>query len=456
MAHGVLIVDDEKNILVTLSRALSVEGWQVAVAGSASIALEKLAEVPFDVVLTDVKMPGMDGLALLSEMRARGHAMPVVMMSGHGTIETAVEAVRLGALDFIEKPVGTERLLVTLENAVRFARLEGERAELAAELSPSGGLVGDGPAMQKLKAVIEKAAPSEGRVLIAGENGTGKELVARAIHEGSGRRGGPFVKLNCAAVPAELIESELFGHEKGAFTGAVGARKGKFELADGGTLFLDEVGDMPASMQAKLLRVLQEGELERVGGTETLRVDVRVIAATNRDLDEMIEGGSFREDLYYRLNVVPIRTPPLRSRREDIPDLVARFLAEAASRNHRRGMALADGALDLLARHAWPGNVRELRNVVERLVILAEGTIIAVDEVRDLLPRPRGDGGREAASPYRPGESFKDLVAEAEKAVIEAALLHHGGNMTETAASLGLERSHLYKKCKSLGVDRGE
>ena len=454
MANSVLIVDDEKNILVTLSRALKVEGWETAVAGSAAIALEKIEEKPFDVILTDVRMPGMDGIELLSKLRETGRLIPVVMMSGHATIETAVEAVRLGAFDFIEKPIGTERLVVTLENSLRFARLEGERAELVEEFVPTNGLLGDGPEMIRLGQLIERAAPSEGRVLIAGENGTGKEMVARSIHEGSPRNRAPFIKLNCAAVPRDLIESELFGHEKGAFTGAVAARKGKFELADGGTLFLDEVGDMPPDMQAKLLRVLQEGEIERVGGAETFRVDVRVISATNKNLEAMVDDGAFREDLYYRLNVVPIHVPPLRFRREDIPMLVDRFVDEACRKNNRQGLELSSTAMELLVEHDWPGNVRELRNVVERLVILCEGPTVSLSEIRELLPKRGKDGPKDVGSSYRPGKSFKELVSQAEKAVLEGALEHHRGNMTETAAALGLERSHLYKKCRALGIRR--
>ena len=315
-------------------------------------------------------------------------------MSGHGSIETVRTAFKLGAFDYLEKPI-TERdkLLVAVKNALALRSLREENAELrraAGQLD----MVGSGPAMQRLFELIRRAAPSEGRVLVTGENGTGKELVARAIHESSRRKAGPFVKLNCAAVPAELIESELFGHERGAFTGAVAARRGKFELADGGTLFLDEVGDMPAAMQAKVLRVLQEGEFERVGGAHTLRVDVRVVAATNKDLAAEVQAGRFREDLYYRLNVVPVRAPPLRERREDIPELATRFLAEACERNGRRPMRLDRDALVALQAHDWPGNVRELRNLVERLAILCDGPIISAADVAAAAARraPAADG----------------------------------------------------------------
>jgi DNA-binding NtrC family response regulator len=305
--------------------------------------------------------------------------------------------------------------------------------------------------MKRLLDLVRRAAPSEGRVLVTGENGTGKELVARAIHESSRRRGGPFVKLNCAAVPADLIESELFGHERGAFTGAVAARKGKFELADGGTLFLDEVGDMPAAMQAKVLRVLQEGEFERVGGTQTLRCDVRVVAATNKDLQAEVQAGRFREDLFYRLNVVPIHAPPLRERREDVPELAARFLVEACDRNGRRPMRLAREAVLALQAHDWPGNVRELRNLVERLAILCDGPEISGDDVAAVLPGAR----RPRADRFRAGASFHDLVEEAEREVILGALDAHTDNVSDTARALGLERSHLYKKMRALGIKRG-
>ena len=357
MATTVLIVDDEKNILLTLKRALELADYHCEVAGGGTLALEAIAAKPVDAVLMDVKMPDMDGLEVLAKMQELRPGLPVVMMSGHGTIDTAVKATQLGARDFLEKPIETARLLVALRNALEHSALAQTVAELRKTLGRYD-MVGSGPAMQKLYEVIRKAAPSEGRVLIAGENGTGKELVARAIHAHSKRAKAPFVKLNCAAVPAELIESELFGHEKGAFTGALTARRGRFEQADGGTLFLDEVGDMPANMQAKLLRVLQEGELERVGGAETIRVDVRVIAASNKELQRAIERDEFREDLYYRLNVVPMHVPPLRERREDIPDLVRAFLAEACERNGYKQKTLAPGALSAFTTYDYPGNVR--------------------------------------------------------------------------------------------------
>jgi len=448
----VLLVDDERNILLTLGRALSLEGYATETASGGREALEKIAALPVDVVVMDVKMPDLDGLSVLQRAREARPGLPVVIMSGHGSLETVRQAFRLGAFDYLEKPITEkEKLVAAVRNALRMRDLAEENAALRREAGRTE-MLGDGPAMRRLRELVQRAAPSEGRVLVTGENGTGKELVARALHDGSRRRGGPFVKLNCAAVPAELIESELFGHEKGAFTGAVTARRGKFELADRGTLFLDEVGDMPAAMQAKVLRVLQEGEFERVGGGVTLRCDVRVIAATNKDLQAEVAAGRFREDLFYRLAVVPIHVPPLRERREDVPALASAFLEEACERNGRRGMRLGRDALAALQAHDWPGNVRELRNLVERIAILCDGPEIGAADVAAVLPgarRPRTDR-------FREGASLKDLLDEAEREIVLAALERHGDNMAETARALGLERSHLYKKLRALGIRRAE
>jgi len=455
MPATVLIVDDEKNILVTLSRALSMEGHVVVTAGGGREALDRIAALPVDVVVMDVRMPDLDGLSVLARAREMRPDLPVVIMSGHGSIETVRSAFKLGAFDYLEKPITEkDKLLVAVRNALALRELREENARLRREVrepAPSD-MVGAGPAMQRLFDLVRRTAPSEGRVLVTGENGTGKELVARALHEGSRRKAGPFVKLNCAAVPAELIESELFGHERGAFTGAVAARRGKFEQADGGTLFLDEVGDMPAAMQAKVLRVLQENEFERVGGQQTLRSDVRVVAATNKDLAAEVAAGRFREDLFYRLAVVPIHVPPLRERREDVPALAERFVAEACEKNGRRPMRLSRDALAALQSHAWPGNVRELRNLVERLAILSDGPEIGPAEVAAVLPgarKPRPDRLRE-------GVSFHDLVEESEREIILAALEAHAENVSDTARALGLERSHLYKKMRALGIRRDE
>jgi DNA-binding NtrC family response regulator len=468
MGATVLIVDDERNILMSLDQALRLEGYRTELAASGALALEVLAARPVDAVLMDVKMPDLDGVAALERMQALRPELPVIMMSGHGTLSTAVRATQLGARDFLEKPISRDRLLLALRSALEHHRLVAELEDLRAELGRYD-MVGQGPAMQRVYALVQRAAPSEGRVLITGENGTGKELVARALHRNSRRREAPFVKLNCAAVPAELIESELFGHERGAFTGAAAARRGRFELADGGTLFLDEVGDMPAAMQAKLLRVLQEGELERVGGAETLQVDVRVVAATNRDLEALIAQGTFREDLYFRLAVVPIHVPALRERREDLPALIDAFLDEACRKHgRRRRLALTPEAMRLLQAHDYPGNVRELRNLVERLAILCDGPVVTEAEAEALLPRRRipaaapGEPAPPAPAPpapaaagrYRPDRTFREQVDEAEREIVLGALTWAGDNATEAARLLDLERGHFYKKLKSLGLKR--
>ena len=483
----VLIVDDEKNILLTLNQALQLEGYKTELAASGQLALDVVGARPVDAVLMDVKMPDMDGLAALTKIHKLRPDLPVIMMSGHGTIETAVKATQLGARDFLEKPISRDRLLLALRNALTVSALVEELTTLKQEVGRFE-MVGSSPAMQRVYGLIQRAAPSEGRVLITGENGSGKELIARAIHVHSRRKAGPFVKLNCAAVPHELIESELFGHEKGAFTGAVTARRGKFELADDGTLFLDEVGDMPAAMQAKVLRVLQEGELERVGGTETIKVDVRVLAATNRNLEKEITAGRFREDLYFRLNVVQLHSPPLRERREDLKLLIDTFLLDACRQNGRRGLKLSGEALARLEAYDYPGNVRELRNLVERLAILCEGAVVTGAEAEALLPRRRvvslalGDEGPipttdktpalgdaslpptspankipESAKPvtrFQSEKSFRDQVDEAERDIILGALAFTRDNATEAARLLDLERGHFYKKMKSLGLKR--
>ena len=443
-----LIVDDEPNILSTLRRALELEDYQVEVAGSGPIALEKAAARPFDLVLLDVMLPGMDGLSVLRRLKESWPDLPVVMMSGHATLQTAVEATRAGAGDFLEKPLSTDKVLLTLRNTLRLSTLEREAAAARAKERAAFAMIGTGPRMKAVFELVRRAAPSSGRVLITGENGTGKELVARAIHDHSKRAREPFVKLNCAAIPRDLIESELFGHEKGSFTGATQQRRGKFELADRGTLFLDEIGDMSPAAQAKVLRVLQEGELERVGGSQTIAVDVRVIAATNKNLAEEIKAGRFREDLYYRLNVVPIELPPLREHREDLPALVEHFLAQICGAEDRRVPKVTREAIGLLLQHDWPGNVRELRNAVERLVILAGSPTIGEAEVQAILP-----GVRPVRPRFERHTSFKDLVAAAEREIILEALTASGSHVANTARELGLERSHLYKKMRALGID---
>jgi len=447
----VLVVDDERSILTTLQKALTLEGYIVDVAGGVGVAEEKLAKVTYDIALFDVALPDGDGVSLLQKVRAGGSDIPVVMMSGHATVDAAVRATRLGAFDFLEKPVSTDRLLLVIDNALRLQRAEAEAAQLKTQAGKMSELIGESRAMQSLREQIERAAKSAATVLVTGERGTGKELVARAIHLASKRAKGPLEKMNCAAIPTELFESELFGHEAGAFTGATKQRRGKFERASGGTLFLDEVGDMPLPMQAKLLRVLQEKEIERVGGSETLRVDVRVVAATNRDLEVLTREEKFRADLYDRLNVLPLALPPLRARRDDIRVLSIHFLSIAAPSNDRAGMRFTDAALAALSQHSFPGNVRELRNVIERLVILTPDETIDEADVKACL----GGALAPQGSLFRQGVPFRVLAEEAERTILEQALTHYGGQMTATARALGLERSHLYKKCKALGL-RGE
>jgi DNA-binding NtrC family response regulator len=445
----ILVIDDEPNILTTVRRNLELEGYHVEVAGNAQLGLSKVAESDIDLILLDVMMPGEGGLEVLPKLRVASPETVIVMMSGNATIETAVQATKGGAHDFVEKPLSGDKLLLTVQNALSFARLRHEADRLRKRAQADFAMIGRGAAMRAIFDKVAKTAPTTGRVLITGENGTGKELVARAVHEHSRRADGAFVKLNCAAIPSELIESELFGHEKGAFTGATQQRRGKFELADGGTLFLDEVGDMNPSAQAKVLRVLQENELERVGGGETIKVDVRVVAATNKDLSAEIAAGRFREDLYYRLAVVPIELPPLRARREDIPSLVEHFVAQACADNGRRTKKLAPSAMTLMMQHEWPGNVRELKNVVERLAILTgDAEVITEADVGDALPRVKA-----VKAEFSRGTPFKDLVAAAEREIIMAALDANGHHVSNTARELQLERSHLYKKMRALGID---
>src|SRR6266487_2332068 len=356
----ILIVDDDPGTVASLSRAFALEGYEATTAPSAARALERLQAGPVDAILSDLVMPGMDGLELLGRLREQAPGVPVILMSGQATVETAVKATKLGALDFVEKPVGLDRLLLTLRNALRLDRLERENLELRRYWQDELALIGDSAPMASLRALVERAAPSDLPILVLGENGTGKELLARAVHDLSPRRGQPFVRMNCAAIPAELVESELFGHEKGAFTGAAERRRGRFEQADGGTLFLDEIGDMPAAMQAKLLRVLQDGELERIGGERPIVVDTRVLAATHRDLEALVRKGSFREDLYHRIFVFPIVMPPLRERVDDVPVLAEHFAARIAEQNGWKARAFMPDGLTELTRYNWPGNVREL------------------------------------------------------------------------------------------------
>jgi two-component system nitrogen regulation response regulator NtrX len=437
---SILIVDDEAGIRSTLQGALGREGYQVDGAASVAEGRARLREA-YDFVLLDVWFGEESGLDLLAEITSGAPETVVIMMSGHASIDAAVRATRLGAFDFLEKPIALERLLVLLRNASAARALAAETRRLREAWAHP--IVGRSPAIASLLGEIARAAPTPARVLIQGEHGTGKELVARALHAASPRREMPFVAVNCAAIPDELIESELFGHERGAFTGATQARRGRFEEAHGGTLFLDEVGDLSARAQTKLLRVLQEGELSRLGGNRTIRVDVRVIAATNRDLAKAVAEGGVREDLYFRLAVIPITVPPLRERAADVPLLVEHFAAQVAKEIGQRPKAFAPGALDALRGYSFPGNVRELRNLVERLVIMSPGAGVGAADARAVLPQ----AAVPAAGPGRLSEAVQGF----ERRQIEAALAAEGGNVTRAAARLGLERSHLYKKMRKLG-----
>jgi two-component system nitrogen regulation response regulator NtrX len=446
-AH-LLIVDDEPNTLASLSRAFRLEGHEATVCDNAARALELAKAQSFDLILSDVVMPGKDGLSLLEELKTQGVATPVVMMSGQAHIEMAVRATRLGALDFLEKPISTEKLLLTVDNALKLGRLERENRDLERRLGKHE-IVWQGETMRKVMAQVERVAASETRVCILGETGTGKELVARTLHERSARADGPFITLNCAAVPAELIESELFGHEKGSFTGAAARHVGKFEQAQRGTIFLDEIGDMPLPMQAKLLRVLEEGEVERIGGDRSIKVDVRVIVATHRDLEAHVRDGKFRQDLFHRIYVFPLRLPPLRERREDIPTLIEHFAKQVSAANGWKPMRFAPAAISALQEYAWPGNVRELRNAVERLMLLASSDEVTADTVALALPASSGgsDVGFAGSGP------LADRVRSFEKQTILAELKRNHNQISNTARALGLERSHLYKKTEQVGID---
>jgi two-component system nitrogen regulation response regulator NtrX len=452
MSHRLLVVDDEQGIRAALKQLLEYEGYTVDLASSGAEGLDRYDEVQPHLVLLDVKMAGIDGLEVLRRLKAKDPAAVVVMISGHGTIGTAVEATRLGAHDFLEKPLDTDRVLVTIRNALAHVVLEREVRTLKAVVEQRHEIVGSSPAIRQLIERIEKVAPTGSRLLITGENGTGKELVARAVHRLSPRAAKPFVEVNCAAIPGELIESELFGHVKGSFTGAFADRTGKFEQADGGTLFLDEVGDMSAAAQSKVLRALQEGVITPIGSAKSVMVDVRVLAATNKRLEDEIAAGRFREDLLYRLNVVPVEVPPLRERRDDIPQLVSHFTAQLAAGQGIPARPFAEGALERLKRHAWPGNVRELRNTIERLLILASGEAVTEGDVARMLgPAPEAAGLGDALLASDTYESFKE---NAERAFLLAKLTEYAWNVSETARRLGMPRSNLYKKIDRLNLQR--
>jgi two-component system nitrogen regulation response regulator NtrX len=449
MKPTVLIVDDEAGVRSALSGVLRDEGYAVEAVESGELCLDRVTRITFDVIVLDIWLPGMDGVATLERLRQRNVESPVVMISGHGNIESAVRATKLGAYDFIEKPLSLEKTVLVIGNAVRQRRLEAENRALRASVDRRLTMVGESYAMAQLREQIAMAAPTNGRVLIFGENGTGKELVAKSIHAQSRRRLAPFIEVNCAAIPEELIESELFGHMKGAFTGAIADRRGKFELADGGTLFLDEIGDMTLKTQAKVLRALQEQIVEPVGGTASVKVDVRVLAATNKDLTTEIRGGRFREDLYFRLNVIPVYVPPLRERAADVPLLAEHFMAELAREYGRRPKRFDPGALAGLRSYHWPGNVRELRNVIERLIIMVPGETITTADLAFLNGGPAVRGPDAAPQITAPLHEARDRF---ERDYILRVLAEQQGNISRTADALGVERSNLYRKMKSFGI----
>jgi two-component system, NtrC family, nitrogen regulation response regulator NtrX len=463
MSASILVVDDEEAIVSSLSSILQDEGYEVSVAKSGGEALKTYMADPPDLMLLDIWMPDMDGLETLRRIREVVPTAQVMVMSGHGSIETAVKAIKLGAYDYIEKPLSLENVTLRVKHALEQYRLEEENRSLRTKVQRKFELVGQSPAMQQLRQLIDTAGPTNSRVLIGGENGTGKELVARAIHVQSPRADRPFVAVNCAAIPETLIESELFGHEKGSFSGATSMKRGQFEQADGGTLFLDEIGDMSLNTQAKVLRALQEQQFTRVGGTKLLKVDVRVLAASNKDLLKEIEKGTFRDDLYYRLNVVPIVVPPLRERREDIPLLIRHFMKVHAEEQGLRIKEVTPEAMMVFQQYEWPGNIRELRNLIERLMIMVPGNVIdGVQATTSLQVKPPGAvsaassmPGPPSANPLftQPFDSLRDARNAFEKEYISRKLREHHWNISRTAEDLKIERSHLHRKIKLLDVE---
>ncbi len=445
----VLIVDDEKDIRATLEGVFKDEGYRVLSAGSAEEAAKKLDASAPDVMLLDIWLPGIDGVDALKEIKAKFPFLPVIMISGHANIETAVKTTKLGAYDFIEKPLSLDKVLLTVEHAIENRLLLEENNALRLKALARYEIIGSSPEMLALKSDMKRVGPTNSWVLITGENGTGKEFVARNIHLLSNRSGKPFVEVNCAAIPEELIESELFGHEKGAFTSAVAQRKGKFDMADKGTIFLDEIGDMSLKTQAKILRILQEQSFERVGGSERIAVDVRVIAATNKDLKDQIAKGTFREDLYYRLNVIPFHVPPLRERAGDIPLFIEHFLKEFSRETAREVLNVAPEAMEMLLNYKWPGNVRELKNLVERLVIMTPSNVITA---ADLPPYIKGAATAQPESLFG-SNLLKVARRDFEREFIARKLKEHNGNIAKTAEAIGIERSHLYRKIRSYGIE---
>ena len=450
MPFRILVVDDETAIREAIRMTLEYEGYRVDEARSGQDGLDKAGRTPYDAILLDIKMPVLDGIEVLENLKTQRIGAPVIMVSGHGDVSTAVECTKRGAFDFLEKPLNRDKLLLAVRNAVRQQKLEEENIELRDRVERDYQIVGDSPPIKELRAQIELAAPTKATVLIQGESGSGKELVAREIHRRSSRANGMFVQVNCAAIPEELIESELFGHEKGSFTGAVRKQTGKFVAADGGTIFLDEIGDMSLRTQAKVLRVLQEGEVEPVGAATVVKVDVRVIAATNKDLTEEIRNGRFREDLFYRLNVIPIRTPPLRERKDDIPVLAQHFAALFSAEYNKHPKKFTPAALKALQDAAWRGNVRELRNMIERLVIMIPADTIDIGD----LPAEFFRAATEIISTAMRLATLQDFKDEAEKAFIVAKLREHGWNVSKTAEAIDTPRSNLYKKIEQYNIKR--
>jgi two-component system nitrogen regulation response regulator NtrX len=452
MKSRILVVDDEAGIRRSVRMILEYEGYEVLEASSGPEGVTLVDRESPDLVFLDIKMPGMDGLEALQRMKASSDAIPIVIISGHGTVSTAVEATKAGAFDFIEKPLSSERILVTIRNALDRTRLADENRSLRRAAEVRHQIVGESPGLRQVWDAIRRAAPTNATVLLLGESGVGKELVARAIHRNSLRSRERFVQVNCAAIPEELIESELFGHEKGSFTGATEKQIGKFEQADRGTIFLDEIGDMSAKTQAKVLRVLQEGEVERLGSARTIKVDVRVLAATNKDLDQEIERGTFREDLYFRLSVIPIRVPPLRDRREDIPLLVRHFADLFSRENNRRPQRFTPAAMEYLQKARWKGNVRELKNTVERLIIMSPGDAIDVDDLRDAV-RVEPKASTADNEKERPG-TLREFKESAERAFLVEKLRENSWNISKTAEVIGTPRSNLYKKLEQYGISQ--
>jgi two-component system nitrogen regulation response regulator NtrX len=455
MSKTILVVDDEKDIRTSLTGILEDEGYQVVTASSGVEALESVRDELPDLVLLDIWMPGMDGLEALEKLKILFPQITVIMISGHGTIETAVRATKLGAFDFIEKPLSLDKVLITVVNALKMKKLSAENAELKMAVGNEHELIGATNLMASLREQIMRVAPTNASVLVSGANGTGKELVARSVHYYSQRRDNPFTAINCAAIPEELIESELFGHEKGAFTGATGQKKGRFDQADGGTLFLDEIADMSLRTQAKILRILQERCFERVGGTRVVSVDVRIIAATNKELDEEIRQGRFREDLYYRLNVVPFRVPQLRERCEDIPLLVEHFVAQFYRKEGREPKQFLPEAMNMLCRYQWPGNVRELKNIIERILIMTPGRTISCADIPDLGGVPHHETAYPAPSLDSPlaQATLRDAREGFEREFIIQKLEENDWNISRTAEIIELERSNLHRKIKNYGID---